>query len=41
MILALQEADIRRIMVKSQPPLSKKPITKQGWWSGSSERVPA
>jgi hypothetical protein len=38
-ILATQEAEIRRITVQSQPgqivpgdPISKKPITKQGWW---------
>jgi hypothetical protein len=41
-ILATQEAEIRRIIVWSQPgkivckTLSqKKPITKKGWWSGS------
>jgi hypothetical protein len=41
-ILAIQEAEIRRIEVQSQPgqivleTLSrKKPITKKGWWSGS------
>jgi hypothetical protein len=42
-ILATQEADIRRIMVQSQSKtnrhISKKPNTKQGWWSGSSGRV--
>jgi hypothetical protein len=45
-ILAIQEAEIRRMAVQSQPqanssldPISKKkkkqPITKKGWWSGS------
>jgi hypothetical protein len=41
-ILATQEAEIRRIMVHRQPreivprdPISKKPIKKNGWWSGS------
>jgi hypothetical protein len=41
-ILATQEAEIRRIMVWSQPrqivlrdPILKKPFTKKGWWSGS------
>jgi hypothetical protein len=40
-ILDSQEAEIRRIAVRSQPgqivgkTLSKKPFTKQGWWSGS------
>jgi hypothetical protein len=41
-ILATQQAEIRRIMVRSQPrqiireTLSQKiPITKKGWWSGS------
>jgi hypothetical protein len=41
--LATQEAEIRRISVLSKlpqanslgDPLSKKPITKKGWWSGS------
>jgi hypothetical protein len=44
-ILATQEADIRRIMVRNQPgeivceTLSwKKSITKNGWWSGSRYR---
>jgi hypothetical protein len=39
--IAIQEAEIRRIMVQSQPrqtvprdPISKKPFTKKGWWSG-------
>jgi hypothetical protein len=41
-ILATQEAEIRRIAVQSQPwqivpqdSISKKPFTKKGWWSGS------
>jgi hypothetical protein len=44
-ILATEEAEIRRIMVQNQPrhgsgdPISKKPIItkkkKKGWWSGS------
>jgi hypothetical protein len=41
-ILATQEAEIRRIAVWSQPgqivpwdPILKKPFTKKGWWSGS------
>jgi hypothetical protein len=41
-ILATQEAEIRRNAIQSQPrqivheALSqKKPITKKGWWSGS------
>jgi hypothetical protein len=34
-ILATQEAEIRGIMVQSDP-ISKKPITKNGWWSSSS-----
>jgi hypothetical protein len=39
-ILPTQEAEIRRIEVQSQlrqivrDPISKKPITKKGWWSG-------
>jgi hypothetical protein len=47
-ILATQEAEIRRITVQSQPgqivleTLSrKKPNTKQDWWTGSSGRAPA
>jgi hypothetical protein len=43
-ILATQEADIRKIVVPSQPRenssqalIMKKPITKEDWWSGSSE----
>jgi hypothetical protein len=47
-ILATQEAEIRRIAVQSQPwasnsrdPISKKKITKRGWQSGSSGRVSA
>jgi hypothetical protein len=42
-ILATQEADIRRTTVQSQPqansswdPVLKIPITNKGWWSGSS-----
>jgi hypothetical protein len=44
---ATQETEIRRIIVQSQfgqtapETLSKLPNTKQGWWSGSSDRVPA
>jgi hypothetical protein len=43
-ILAIQEAEIRRIIVKGQPrqriqetlPQNKQTkITKKGWWSGS------
>jgi hypothetical protein len=41
-ILATQEAEIRRIMVESQPQeivcetlISKNPNTKKDWWSGS------
>jgi hypothetical protein len=44
-ILATQEAEIRRIMVQSQPrqivhktlsqQQQKNPITIKGWWSGS------
>jgi hypothetical protein len=41
-ILATPEAEIRRIVVQSQPeqivhkPLSQKnPAQKKGWWSGS------
>jgi hypothetical protein len=44
-ILASQEAEIRRIAVESQTkanisrdPISKK-ITKKGWWSGSRNRT--
>jgi hypothetical protein len=44
-ILASQEAEIRRIEAQSQPwansswdPISKKPITEKGWWSGSRYR---
>jgi hypothetical protein len=40
-ILATQKAEIWRITVQSNPgqivkrdPISKKPITKKGWWSG-------
>jgi hypothetical protein len=43
-ILATQEAEIRRIGAQSQPrqkvqetlSRKKKPFTKKGWWSGSS-----
>jgi hypothetical protein len=42
-ILATQEAEIRRIAVQGQPEktvhektISKIPNTKKGWWSGSS-----
>jgi hypothetical protein len=44
-ILATQEAKIRRIAVGSQPgqivhkAILKKPITKKSWLSGSSGRV--
>jgi hypothetical protein len=45
-ILATQEAEIRRIVVQSQPkanssqdPISKTPNPKKGWHSGSSDRV--
>jgi hypothetical protein len=41
-ILATQEAEIRRIVVQSQPqanssqdPISKKTFTKKDWWGGS------
>jgi hypothetical protein len=45
-ILATQEAEIRRIMVQSQPrqivqetlSQKKKKPTKQGWWSDSRYR---
>jgi hypothetical protein len=44
-ILATQKAEIRRMAVRSQPwanslgdPISKKPFTKKGWWSGSKCR---
>jgi hypothetical protein len=44
-IITTKEADIRRIMVQSQPqanssqdPILKKPNTKKGWWSGSRNR---
>jgi hypothetical protein len=39
-----QEAEIGRIEIQSQPrqivrdPISKKPITEKGWWSGSTCR---
>jgi hypothetical protein len=41
-ILAIQEAEIRRITVEatwaksSRDPISKIPNSKQDWWSGSS-----
>jgi hypothetical protein len=42
-ILAIQEAEIRRITVRSQArqtvprdPTLKKTFTKKGWWSDSS-----
>jgi hypothetical protein len=44
-ILAIQEAEIRRITVQSQPwqiiheTVLKKPITKTGRWSGSRCRL--
>jgi hypothetical protein len=37
-ILATQEAEIRKIKVQSQPGqivILKKPFTKKGWWNGS------
>jgi hypothetical protein len=41
-ILATQEAEIRRIEVRSQrrahnlrDPISKNPLQKEGWWSDS------
>jgi hypothetical protein len=41
-ILATQEAEVRRITDQSQPmqivleePISKRPFTKKGWYSGS------
>jgi hypothetical protein len=44
-ILATQEAEIRRITVRSQPganrledPILKKHFTKRGWWCGSRFR---
>jgi hypothetical protein len=44
-ILATQEAETRKFTVQSQPwanssqdPISKKPITKKGWWSDSSNK---
>jgi hypothetical protein len=47
-ILATQEAEIRRIKIQSQTqtnisrdPISKIPNTKKGWRSGSSDKVPA
>jgi hypothetical protein len=41
LILAIQEAEIRRIVDQSQPgqivyrPISKNPSQKKGWWNGS------
>jgi hypothetical protein len=41
-ILAIQEAEIRKMEVQGLPrissrdPISKIPNTKKGWWSGSS-----
>jgi hypothetical protein len=46
-ILAPQEADIMGDCSKPawaislRDPISKKPITKKGWWSDSSGRAPA
>jgi hypothetical protein len=52
-ILVIQEAEIRRIVVQSQSwakkkkkkkkqdPIPKIPNTKKGWFSGSSGTVPA
>jgi hypothetical protein len=39
-ILATREAEIRRMNQanRSRDPISKKPTTKKGWWSGSSYR---
>jgi hypothetical protein len=41
-ILATQEAEIRKIAVQSQTqanslrdPISRTPFTKKGWWTGS------
>jgi hypothetical protein len=34
-ILATQEAGIRRIIVCETLSILKKPITKKDWWSGS------
>jgi hypothetical protein len=45
-ILATQEAEIRRVVVQSQPwqivretLILKKPITQKSWWSGSRRRL--
>jgi hypothetical protein len=44
-ILATQEAEIRRMMVQIQPrqivgkTLSGKKPNKKGWWSGSAQQV--
>jgi hypothetical protein len=46
-ILATQEAEIRKIVIQSQggqivhETLSQKKITKNGWWSDSSGGAPA
>jgi hypothetical protein len=47
-ILAIKQAEIRRIQIQSQSqainsgdPTSKKHIVKKGWWCGSSSREPA
>jgi hypothetical protein len=34
-ILATQEAEIRRIAVQSQKPYLEKPFPKKVWWNGS------
>jgi hypothetical protein len=40
-ILVTQKAEFRRIEVCSQPrQIVLKTNTKQGWWSGSSGKVP-
>jgi hypothetical protein len=39
--LTAQEAEIKRIVgLKPTWTVSKIPNTKQGWWSGSTSRVP-
>jgi hypothetical protein len=45
-ILATQEAEIRKIALQSQPQANRKPYLenaqhKTDWWSGSSDRAPA
>jgi hypothetical protein len=47
-ILAIQEAEIRRIAIQSQPqsnspgdPISKISYVEKGWWSDSRGRAPA